>query len=110
MSLWAEYVSERLNWSVIESEDSFVAYSFSPPVVKIEDIYVRPHLRKTHVATKLLDEVVEIAKAQPDINVLWTQVWAGEESDRSLKACLRYGFKVLTTDSGRIILGKDIVR
>ena len=108
MSLWGEYVAERLNWSVIEDDDSFIAYSLAPPFIRIEDVYVKPEKRRGKKAWILVDKVVAEGRKNPDIKEIWAQVWPGEANDMSLKACLAYGFRVLDAQAGRIMLTKEI--
>lgn len=108
MSLWADYMKERLGHHTIETEDGFVVFDVKPPKMSIEDIYVRPEVRKGTKSLKLFNEAVARGKAQGCTEV-WTQVWIGPTgAERALRVNLALGFRVMSAQNNGIILMKEI--
>lgn len=108
MNLWAKYVKERLGWDLIEIEGAFIAYELRPPVVILQDIYVEPELRGQKRALSLTEKVERLG-IEAGCRYYQTSVWAGVVgSERSLKATLDYGFKLISAQNGCIVLQKDI--
>lgn len=109
MSLYADYVRERLGWETIEVESGFITYSIRPPNASIEEFFVRPEQRGTPLAKRLADTVVSRARAA-GAKFLWTNVVPGTNgADYAITMNLKYGFKMhSTTADGRILLGLSL--
>lgn len=108
MSLYADYVGERLGWETIEVESGFITYDLKPPVCAIEEFYVKPDQRGTTLAKRLADSVFKIAKDAGCTRMLASVTAGIKGSEHALKTNLHYGFKLLTNDGQRIILYKEI--
>lgn len=108
MSLWADYAKERLGHQTIEWENAFISFSIENKVCVLQEVYVRPLARKLGVASKLARIVEDEAKRQGCTHI-WAQVEVlSNGATDSLKACLAYGFKLLTLEGSRIILMKEL--
>lgn len=108
MSLYAEYVKERLDWKTIEVEDGFITYSIKPPEAAIEEFYVRPSSRGTPLAKRLADFVVREARTA-GAKRLWARIVPGTAgADQVLMMDMKYGFKLHSADGGSILLRMDL--
>ncbi len=66
MSLYAEYLKERTYDEIIETDEGFATYRVieEGKAVYIVDIYVTPEARKAGLASKLADQIAEIANSR----------------------------------------------
>ena len=110
MSLYGQYVKERENINVIETEGGFVSYFISKNFIFIKDLYVIPELRMTGIASGLADEVAEIGLDAGCTKMSCTVAIDTNNATESLKASLSYGFKLDSLDSANnlIYLSKEI--
>lgn len=66
--MYADYLKETQGKEMLETEHGFLTYGFDcvpgveGPHVYIEDLYVKPDMRKSHVAATMADYVCSIAK------------------------------------------------
>ena len=108
MSLWTNYLKERLGYDAVETEAGFITYRIKGAVCEIFDIYVAPEFRRGRKGWTLVDEVVATAKQQ-NCTLLMGYIWAGiNGASESMSAHLAYGFKIYTADGGKITMTKDI--
>ncbi len=108
MTLYAEYLKERFGYSTITESWGFISYSFVQPFCRIEELYVVPEERLKGRGRELADRVTKIAQ-ENECKCLWSQVQTNAlNASEALSANLAYGFKVIETDSKRIILLKEI--
>ncbi len=112
MSLYAEYVRERTDKKIIESEHGFAVYSYqtagSNRVCYIEDIYVRPDFRKNDEASSMANKIAEDAKANGCKTLLGSVCPRAKGSTVSLKVLLGYGFSLSHSDTDLIWFIKEI--
>lgn len=106
-SLQARYAKEREGVETIESEIGFATYL--PASVQavndalyLRDIYVLPEQRHSGEATKLADQVFDIAKARNCKFLLGSVSPEAKHSTASLKVLLSYGFELLRAEPGLI--------
>lgn len=108
MSLWADYIKERLGHETIEYDWGFITFHVEQDKCFIEDYYVKPAERRSGRAWSLADKVSEIVVAR-GCNLLVGYVWPGANgSEVSLQGMIKYGFKLHSTEGGRIILTKEL--
>lgn len=109
MSLYSDYIKERTNRSMIETDDGFVIYFYpNPQTVYIEDIYVVPSKRKSHLASEMADLVVKEAK-EKGCNVLIGSVApSAKNSTASVKVLLAYGMELDSSQNDFIVFKKGI--
>lgn len=109
MSLYSNYLLERTADQIIENEDGFITYRFlNKNQVYIIDIYVLPDRRKSGLAGKLADQVIELAKARGCKEALGTVVASTKGSDDSIKILQSYGMKLFSHSNECIVFRKDI--
>lgn len=108
-SLYAEYLAERAEVSIIESEVGFATYEFiGTDSCLIKDIYVRPEVRKLHVAAKMADEIAAIARREGCTKLLGTVCPAARGATASIQVLLSYGFRLQSSRDNFIIFEKDL--
>src|SRR5210317_1124304 len=97
MSLFGEYIKERLNKSIIEDEHGFATYfpAFNNEYMYIEDIYVKPEFRKKDKASIYADEISEIARKKGIKKLLGSVDINANAATESMKVLFAYGFKLL---------------
>jgi predicted GNAT family acetyltransferase len=109
MSLYAEYLKEKTNDEIIESEDAFATYRFlNEKQVYIVDVYVKPHLRKQGIAFKMAEKIIEIAKAKGCTEGIGTVIPSNKGSTESVKFLLACGMTILSASENMIVLRKEI--
>lgn len=108
-SLYAEYLKERENVRIIESEVGFATYQFlDDNQCLIKDIFVKPEVRKLSVASMMADEIASIARAQGRNLLLGTVCPQAKGSTDSIKVLLAYGFRLKSAQENFIIFEKDL--
>lgn len=112
MSMYAEYVRERLGDSILEREDGFATYRYldkdGKKCVYIVDIYVRAASRKGRVASEMADCIVALAKLQGCTILLGTVMPTAIGSTDSLKVLLGYGMSIHSCKENLIVFEKEI--
>ena len=108
MSLFGDYIKERLNKEIVESDVGLCTYFFVQDGVYIEDLYVRPEYRKGHIASELADQVAEIARQKGYTKMYGSVVPSSKGSTSSLKVLLAYGMELESAQQNAIIMSKGI--
>lgn len=109
MSMYAEYIHEKTNNLIMETEKGFATYKYlDEQTVYILDIYVLPELRRTNAASTIGDNIVEIAKAKGCNRLLGSIVPSNKGSTESLKFLLAYGFRIESASNDFVVFKKEI--
>jgi GNAT superfamily N-acetyltransferase len=109
MSLFSEYIKEKLDKNTIEDERGFITYFFTDKGCVAEDLYVKPDFRRQGVATELVDAVFAIAKEKGCKKVFTGTIPTAKDSTESIKFILAYGFKLSDSTHNYIMFSKEIV-
>lgn len=109
MSLYGEYLIERTEDRIIETEVGFVTYRFiNEKTAYIIDIFIRPDKRKHGLAALLADMVVVKAKERGCTELLGTVLPTTKAATESLKVLLAYGMTLKGLENGLIVFRKDL--
>lgn len=109
MSLYGEYIQERLGDEIVETEQGFATYRYTDEkTVYVIDVYVRPDFRKHGVAADIVDSIMKRAKERGCTKMIGSVVPSAKGSTESLKALLAYGLRLDSSASDFLILGKEI--
>lgn len=108
MSLFGDYIKERLSKEIVENDLGFCTYFFLQDGVYIEDLYVRPEYRKGHIAAKLADQVAEIAKEKGFKKMYGSVRPSSKGSTDSLKVLFAYGMRLDSAGPDAVITVKEI--
>lgn len=112
MSLYAQYIKERSNREIIETDQGFVTYVAYKDGLMVEDLYIKPEFRKQGLAIKFVYQVIDIVKAN-DMKTIYICVAPGIESPyvgatAMCKALLHHGCKLEQSFNNLLILSKEI--
>lgn len=107
-SLYGQYIKERLNKDIIETDKGFATYYFVNDSCYIEDIYIKSEFRKSNEASKLADQISIIAKEKGYKKLCGSVVPSSNNSTESLKVLLAYGFKLDSSVNNFIIMVKEL--
>ncbi len=110
MSLYADYITERTNDLIIETDAGFATYRYinDGRSVYIIDIYTDPDSRKLGNAADLADDIVKEAQARGCSELLGTVVPSTKGSTASLRVLLAYGMTLQSAEKDLIIFRKGI--
>jgi ribosomal protein S18 acetylase RimI-like enzyme len=108
--MYSQYVMERTNDLVLETESGFATYRYvnDGKTVYIVDIYVVPDFRQTKAATLMADEIVNEAKARGCKDLIGTVVPSTKNSTLSLKVLLGYGMTLNSAANDVVVFRKEI--
>lgn len=110
MSLYGDYIQERLGKKIIEDEFGFATYytAYNNEYMYIEDLYVKPECRKQAKASSYADQIAEIAREKGIKKLLGSVNLLSNNPDASLKTLYGYGFKLKECVDQLIYLEKEI--
>lgn len=92
-SLMAKFKKEYFGVDTLEDENGFATFIIQPPSVYIEDVYVVPEKRNSHIATSYANAIARWAIEQGCTTMISTVNLNGLTPDRSMKVLLAYGLK-----------------
>lgn len=112
MSLYSEYLQERTNRKIIETEHGFCTFDiFDYPTQKecyIADIYVKADYRRTKEGFNLVDKVLDYAKKIACTHLTGAVCTSAKGSTESMKFILAYGTKLLRCEGNMVYFSKEI--
>lgn len=110
MSLYADYIKERTDDSIIESPFGFATYRYlnDGKSVYIIDIYTVPKERRAGRASEFADLIAKEAKAKGAVEMLGTVVPSAKNSHASLRVLLAYGMTLESAGPNMIVMRKDL--
>jgi len=94
MSMYGDYIQERLGKSIVENEHGFATFKVTGDICYIEDIYVKPYSRQKNVASQMADEIAEYAKKMGCKHLVGSVDPLANGSTTSLRVLLGYGMKL----------------
>lgn len=108
MSLFGDYIKQRENKDIVESDKGFATYSVVKDGIYIEDIFVSADHRHSGEAAKMADKIADIAR-EKGLNKLFGSVSPSAlGSTTSLKVLLAYGFELNSSTNNFIWLEKKL--
>lgn len=111
MSLYANYVRERENQNIIETEKGFATYELKENGdCYLRDIYVLPEFRKDGIARTMSEQVEQVAIEKGCVRMVGSVCIDTNNSTESLKAILAVGYKLFSIQGNMIFLVKEIRR
>ncbi len=109
MSFYAEYLKEKTNDQILETDIGFATYRFvDEKTVYIVDIYVAPDFRRSGKASIMADGVVDIAKKRGCTTLIGSVVPSNKGSTDSVKVLFGYGMKLKSSGVDFILFEKEI--
>lgn len=108
MSLYGSYIAEREGYNIVEDDGGFATYKIDGEWCYIRDIYVKPELRKSGLASYLADMITVKAKELGCSKLLGSVSLGAFEPTASTKVLLAYGFELSHMDGNLIYFRKEI--
>jgi len=110
MSLYADYILEHRGDCTIENQNGFATYRFlnNGATIYLVDIYVKPEMRNSAIATDFADKVCEIGRQKGAKELLGTVVPSAKNSTASLKVLLAYEMELQSASADLIIFRKGL--
>lgn len=108
MEMYRDYLREREGADLIWNEKGWAAFRVIGPECYISEIYVKPEFRRQSVASKLADEITEMAKEVGCTHLTGTVCPQAEGADDSLKALQGYGMRLYSSSEEKIVFIKEI--
>lgn len=114
-SMYAKYRAEYDSATVYETKEGFATYKIETldngeKAVYIEETYVIPEYRGSHLSAKILDKCAETA-LEHDPSITWiitsTSMYANN-SERAVKNILKHGFEISSKNLEMIYFMKKI--
>ena len=109
MSLYGDYIKEREGRDIVESEKGFATYQiFKDGQCYLQDLYVAPEHRESHVATEMANTVSQIAK-EAGCTRLVGSVWMGDKNaSKNMSIFLKYGMRLHSVKDQVVYLITDL--
>ena len=108
MSLYSEYINETGIKRIIEKDDAFATFHIREAECYIEDIYVRPPLRESRMASSICNEIMDIAKKEGCEYISGSINMTIKDPTNSALAMIKAGFKIVKCDPSIIWFIKRI--
>jgi hypothetical protein len=108
VSLYADYLKEREDFSIIESELGFASYKCVGDECYLRDLYVIPSHRQTKVASDMADRVCDIAKLHGCTYLLGTVSPQDKNATRNMQVLIQYGMKLVRSSNDLICFIKEL--
>lgn len=112
--MYARYLKETQNKEMLETPHGFLTYGFNCvpgvafPHCYIEDLYVVPEMRKTHIASTMADKVAGIARERGITKMIGSVALGRKGADESLEVLKRYGMRLFAAHDQTIFTVKDL--
>lgn len=104
----AEYFKEWEGFDSIVTDDAFASYRIVGEECYIREIWVRPELRKTGLASDIADQIAVIAKERGCAFLSGSVNTLGNKPTESTKVLLAYGFKISGAVPNGILFKKEL--
>lgn len=109
MSLYAEFIKERENKEIVETENGFATYKiFENGECYLQDIYVSPEYRQSGLATTMANHICVIAKERGCNKLIGSVCVDDQSATRNMKVFLAYGMQIYKNVGSMIFLSKDL--
>lgn len=108
MNYYKEYLAERESKSCFETPHGFAIYQIQGDECYLKDIYVQPEHRKHGYASRIADQISEIAKGRGCRWLVGSVSPPANNSHISLLVLLAYGMKLKRADKDIIYFYKEI--
>ena len=109
MSLYAQYIKERENKDIVETDEGFATYQIYGDECYIADIYVIPGARKTGLASQLANQIKGLAKSSGCKILTGSVCLDANNAVASMNVLYAYGMKVHSIKGNMIYFSVIIV-
>jgi hypothetical protein len=110
--LYGDYIAEHRGDGIVESESGFATYRFvqldEGPAIYLVDIYVRPELRKSLIASDMADKVCDIGREKNCKYLMGSVAPKATKATDSLKVLLAYGMTLHSASEALVVFKKEL--
>lgn len=103
--MYAQYIKEKCNAELIQTERGFITYSVNGDSVHIHDAYVLPEYRGRGESKALVDEVIRRTEAKKLTSCLQIN---SNDMNQTLITQLCFGFKLVGASEKELYLVKEL--
>lgn len=107
LSLYGQYLKERENKEIIESETGYATYYFVDDAVYLENIFVTKEHRRKGETFVLSAKIIEIAKAKGCKKMYGTVCPTAPGANVSLTQLLNHGFVLDSAANNIVVIRRD---
>jgi len=109
LSLYGQYIQERLGRGIVETSKGFITFEFpSPEVVYIVDMYIHPKHRRSGTVKKMVDKICEESCKQGRKYLLGSVDTTAKNAEYSIKIMQKYGMVPCKVQEPMIFFSKKI--
>jgi len=109
MSLYGDYLKERENMNIVESEKGFATFQiFQNGECYIRDIYVAPEFRRSKVSYDMEKQINDIAKQQNCSVLVGSVSLDANAASRNLQILLNDRWQLYKVLGNMIFVKKDV--
>lgn len=106
---YKDYIVSKCGYEdPVELNGGFILYAINGHECHIGEIYVPKERRQSHIATKMADQVTEIAKQKGCTHLTARTNLVGVDDEAAILSILHYGFKVVRADQNTLYYVKAI--
>lgn len=107
--MFEEYFKELKNLEVYKTEYGFILYRIqNDDQLYVRDVYVAPKFRRKGLASKMTDEISNLAKDSGCKLLIVDVEPSNNNATESIKLILAYGMKVAEANDDEILFVKEI--
>jgi ribosomal protein S18 acetylase RimI-like enzyme len=107
--MFQDYFKELKNLEVYETESGFVLYRVqNDDELYVRDVYVAPQFRRKGIASKMVDELSNLAKESGCKLLIVDVEPSNNNATESIKLILAYGMRVAEANDDEILFVKEI--
>jgi hypothetical protein len=108
-SLYAQYIKERENFEIVESEKGFTTYQiYENGECYIRDIFVAPEFRNTKISFEMEKQINDIAKLNNCNFLIGSICLDAKNPSKSLQILLNDQWQVYKTIGNMIFVKKEV--
>lgn len=108
-SLYAQYIKERTDDQIIETDEGFCTYRYlNSDQVYIVDLYIMPEFRKKWHASSMANTVCHEARSKGCKELIGTVVPSCKGANASILTLIAYGMEVKSSSDNLIVFKKDL--
>jgi ribosomal protein S18 acetylase RimI-like enzyme len=110
MSLYGNYIKEREDKDIVESDKGFATFLvLNNGECYLQDLYVVPEYRKSGLAIDMTNEVVRIAKERGCNRLVGSVCVDDKFATHNMRIFLKYGMEIYKNSGTIIFLKKEIL-
>jgi len=108
VTLYARYIAEREDFSIIETDQGFATFKVVAHTIYLRDLFVLPEFRRTKVASELCDQVCRVGRSLECTTLVGSLDPKALNANDGLRAILSYGLKLKGQQGSLLYFEKEL--